>query len=148
MLKREVSVIIILMPIILLCFIGLCYCGDEREFIPWDYNNQKGEENVNQNNNDISSPMAFLLMKGITIFQEYISVVDGDRCPMKPTCSTYALYAIKKHGFLIGAMMTADRLIHESDEIRYAPAIIQGERVRFHDPVGNNDFWFDKDKLH
>jgi hypothetical protein len=119
---------------------------DEREFIPWDYNNQKGEENVNQNNNDISSPMAFLLMKGITIFQEYISVVDGDRCPMKPTCSTYALQAIKKHGFFIGAMMTADRLIHESDEIRYAPAIIQGESVRFHDPVSNNDFWFDKDK--
>jgi hypothetical protein len=148
MLKREVSVIIILMPIILLCYIGLCYGGDEKEFIPWDYNNQKGEENVNQNNNDISSPMAFLLMKGITLFQDYISPVDGDRCPMKPTCSAYALYAMKKHGFFIGAMMTADRLIHESDEIRYAPAIIQGESVRFYDPVSNNDFWFDKDRRH
>jgi hypothetical protein len=147
MLKREVSVIVILIPIILLCFIGLCYGGDEQEFIPWDYNNQKGEENVNQNNNDVS-PMAYLLMKGITLFQEYISVVDGDRCPMKPTCSTYALQAIKKHGFFIGAMMTADRLIHESDEIRYAPVIIHDESVRFHDPVSNNDFWFDKDKRH
>jgi len=146
MLKREVSVIVILIPIILLCFTSPCYCGDEREFIPWDYNNQKGEENVNQNNNDISSPMAFFLMKGITIFQDYISVVDGDRCPMMPTCSTYALYAIKKHGFFIGAVMTADRLIHESDEIRYAPAIVHGESVRFHDPVSNNDFWFDKGK--
>jgi hypothetical protein len=44
--------------------------------------------------------------------------------------------------------MTADRLIHESDEIRYAPAIIQGESVRFYDPVSNNDFWFDKDRRH
>jgi len=145
MLKRKVSVIVILIPIILLCFIGLCYCGDEREFIPWDYNNQKGEENVNQENNDIS-PMAYLLMKGIRLFQDYISPVDGDRCPMKPICSAYALQAIKKHGFFIGAIMTADRLIHENDEIRYAPAIIQGESVRFHDPVSNNDFWFDKGK--
>jgi hypothetical protein len=148
MLKRKVSVIVILIPLFLLCCIGLCYGGDEREFIPWDYNDKKGEENGNQNNNEISSPIAFLLMKGIAKFQEYISVVDGDRCPMKPTCSTYALYAIKKHGFFIGAVMTADRLIHESDEIRYAPAIIQGESVSFHDPVSNNDFWFDKDKRH
>ena len=34
MLKREISVIVILIPLFLFCFIGLCYCGDEREFIP------------------------------------------------------------------------------------------------------------------
>jgi len=48
---------------------------------------------------------------GIKEFREYISVVDGDRCQMVPTCSTYSLQAVEKHGFLYGILMTTDRLI-------------------------------------
>jgi hypothetical protein len=77
-------------------------------------------------------------------FQEYISPVDGDRCPSYPTCSQYAQEAIRKHGVLIGLVMTFDRLIHESDETRRAPLIRVHESYRVYDPVENNDFWWSK----
>ncbi len=78
----------------------------------------------------------------IRFFQTFISPVDGDRCPMYPTCSAYGVQAFKKHGPLIGVIMTADRLIHELDEQRYAPLRKFGNRFRFDDPVSNNDFWW------
>jgi len=36
----------------------------------------------------------------IGFFKEYISPVDGDRCPCYPTCAQYSLEVIRKHGFL------------------------------------------------
>jgi len=38
--------------------------------------------------------------------------------------------------------MTADRLIHESNEMDYAPIINKGNKLRYLDPVSNNDFWW------
>jgi hypothetical protein len=80
----------------------------------------------------------------IGIFREYISPVDGDRCPMYPTCSQYSLEAIRKHGVAIGFVMTFDRLMHESDEIRRAPQVKIYDSYRYYDPVENNDFWWNK----
>jgi len=80
----------------------------------------------------------------IGFFQKYISPVDGDRCPSYPTCSQYALEAVRKHGFLMGLVMSSDRLIHESDEIQGAPLIFVHGAYRYYDPVENNDFWWDK----
>jgi len=62
---------------------------------------------------------------------------------MYPTCSSYSLQVIEKHGFFIGIVMTADRLIHESNEMDYAPIINTGNKLRYFDPVSNNDFWWD-----
>ncbi len=80
----------------------------------------------------------------IGIFRTYISPVDGDRCPSYPTCSQYSLEAIRKHGALVGLVMTFDRLIHESDEIRIAPPVKVYDIYRSYDPVENNDFWWKK----
>ena len=82
--------------------------------------------------------------KIVRIFQEYISPVDGDRCPCYPTCSQYSVEAVRKHGVLIGIMMTFDRLIHESNEIRQAPLVKIYDAYRYYDPVENNDFWWNK----
>jgi len=80
----------------------------------------------------------------LRFFQKYISPVDGDRCPCYPTCSQYSVEAIRKHGVLMGLVITFDRLIHESDEIRQAPMIKIYGSYRYYDPVENNDFWWDK----
>jgi putative membrane protein insertion efficiency factor len=80
----------------------------------------------------------------VKFYQKYISPVDGDRCPMYPTCSQYSLQAMHKHGPLIGIVMTADRLMHEADERDFVPARKVGNRYRFIDPVENNDFWWYK----
>ncbi|NIQ95790.1 MAG: membrane protein insertion efficiency factor YidD [Desulfuromonadales bacterium] len=84
-----------------------------------------------------------VLRYGVRFFQKYISPVDGPRCPMAPTCSAYALQALDKHGPVIGTMMTVDRLFHESDPREHRHPVNSGGRIRFYDPLENNDFWFD-----
>lgn len=82
----------------------------------------------------------FSLLLGL--YKNYISPLDGDRCPMQPNCSHYASQAIRKHGLLIGIVMTADRLMHEADERNYRPAVRAGNRYLVPDPLHNNDFWW------
>lgn len=83
-----------------------------------------------------------LLRGGIRFFQKYISPVDGPRCPMVPTCSAYALQALDKHGPVLGTMLTVDRLLHETDRREHRHPVQTGGKVRYRDPLENNDFWF------
>ena len=73
---------------------------------------------------------------------QYISPVDGSRCPSEPTCSSYSAQAFRKHGFVMGWLMTVDRLIHESDEDKVSPVVIRDGKGKIIDPVENNDFWW------
>ncbi|ETR72366.1 MAG: hypothetical protein OMM_07540, partial [Candidatus Magnetoglobus multicellularis str. Araruama] len=84
------------------------------------------------------SPASFF----VRFYQRFISVFDGDRCPMYPTCSQYSLQCFKKHGFLMGWIMTCDRLLHEPDEMQLAPVVIINGQARFFDPVQSNDQWW------
>lgn len=87
------------------------------------------------------SPLSIFLDGSVRFFQTFVSPVDGDRCGMYPTCSTYSRQSIKKYGAIKGFIMTADRLIHEGDEWRFAPLIRRGRSISYYDPVENNDFW-------
>lgn len=78
----------------------------------------------------------------IRLHQKFITHVDGERCPMYPTCSSYSVQAFRKHGPVIGVVMTADRLLHEMDEQRFVPLRRVGDRFRYIDPVSENDFWW------
>ena len=132
----------ILIIVSFIVFCGPCPAVAQPLFDPWDFN----DPFVSAPSPDVKkaslSPPAQLLRLGIQGFRKYVSAVDGDRCPMTPTCSAYSLQAIEMHGFIVGVLMTADRLIHEMDETALAPAVmVQGE-TRFSDPVGANDFWW------
>ena len=85
------------------------------------------------------------LRSGVRFFQRFISPVDGPRCPMYPTCSAYALQALGKHGPLIGAFATVDRLLHESGPAFRQHPVKKGDRIRFLDRLQENDFWFAAD---
>ena len=79
----------------------------------------------------------------VSFYRNHISAVDGDRCPSFPSCSSYSVQAIKKHGFSIGWMMTVDRLIHEGKtEASVSPLIYDRGKWKIYDPVENNDFWW------
>jgi len=81
----------------------------------------------------------------VSIYRDHISAVDADRCPSLPSCSSYSIKAIKKHGFVIGWMMTVDRLIHEgSEEAVVSPVVFSKGKWKIYDPVKNNDFWWYK----
>jgi putative membrane protein insertion efficiency factor len=117
-----------------------CYGADNNPFEPWDYN-------LIDKPATYEDPVSFssrFLLNSVKFYQEYISPVRGGQCPMYPSCSAYSIQAIKKHGFFIGIMMTADRLIHESNEMDFAPPVEGEDGLRFYDPVENNDFWWYK----
>ena len=79
----------------------------------------------------------------IGFFRRILSKADGDRCSMYPSCSTYAMESLRKHGALVGWIMIKDRLLRcGHDEVRLAPTIRSGQRRRAYDPVSDNDFWW------
>ncbi len=79
----------------------------------------------------------------ISFYQKYISPVDGDRCPMYPSCSKYFRKAVKKHGWIKGWIMGMDRIVRcGRDEVHLSPKIWKNGRAYTYDPVKNNDFWW------
>ncbi len=83
---------------------------------------------------------------GLRFYQKFVSPIDGDKCGMYPTCSGYSARAIRKHGAVLGVMLTVDRMFHEGTEQHRAPLIEKYGVVRYYDPVENNDFWFTDEK--
>ena len=75
-------------------------------------------------------------------YQKVISPIDGDRCPMYPSCSQYAKDSIQKHGVVLGWIMSMDRLVRcGRDEKKISPSLYIGNKKYIYDPVENNDFW-------
>ncbi len=79
----------------------------------------------------------------VNLYRDHISPIDGDRCPSLPTCSSYSVQSMEKHGFFLGWMMTVDRLLHEGqEETKVSPVVYYEGKWRVFDPVQNNDFWW------
>jgi len=78
----------------------------------------------------------------IHFYQEYLSGADGHRCPMTPSCSNYAVQAVRRHGALLGWIMACDRLMRcGRDELKLSPSKMTRQGIRTRDPLDNNDFW-------
>lgn len=79
----------------------------------------------------------------VKLYQEHISGIDGNRCPMYPHCSRYCAEAIQKHGFPLGWIMSCDRLLRcGRDEVALSSHVrIHGHEFTF-DPVSANDSWW------
>lgn len=125
--------------------IVLSYAFDKNVFDPWEFNNARPSEKVIGEKEGIS-PLANLFIQGVRFYQRFMSPVKAHSCPMYPSCSAYSIEAIKKHGALVGFVMTADRLIHESNEMDHAPLFLDGNTAKYYDPVSNNDFWWHNEK--
>lgn len=102
---------------------------------PWE---EYGAENTFKQGYDGFNPLRSL----VRVHRNYISPIDGKTCPMYPSCSEYSLLCFEKHGFFVGWVMTCDRLLHETDEIRKAPVVYINGLERSYDPIENNDFWW------
>jgi len=88
------------------------------------------------------TPSQALMTAPVRFFQIFLSAADGDRCPMTPSCSGYALQAIQRHGAVKGWIMTCDRLLRcGHDELTHSPSVITPRGIRCLDPVSNNDLW-------
>ena len=47
----------------------------------------------------------------IRSYKKYLSPLKKTKCPYTPTCSTYGLEAIEKHGVLKGSLLTIWRVL-------------------------------------
>lgn len=134
------SIIFVALFVSLFCPAGIVF-GDA--FDPWFFQNPESVTGENFKASGLS-PAAAAFIRTVRFFQENISEVDGDRCMMHPSCSSYGILAVQKHGFIAGWIMTVDRIIHENNEMDTADIMGSGDEARFHDSVENNDFWWYK----
>ena len=77
-------------------------------------------------------------------YQQVLSPIDGPRCSHRPTCSLYAIQAMKKHP-LVGPFMALDRLWRagDSSSIRPLGLLLTPEgQLYYRDPLEESDFWF------
>ena len=76
----------------------------------------------------------------ISLFQKYISPVDGAKCNFYPSCSAYSRECINKWGLSRGIIMSADRLMrcHSCASSDNYP---QKNHNKFWDPPDENNFW-------
>jgi len=78
----------------------------------------------------------------VRFYQRFLGHSWGRQCAYHPSCSEYALLAVRKHGAFLGSIMAFDRLQHESDEARHASWIPAGGFMKVYDPLENNDYWW------
>jgi hypothetical protein len=112
-------------------------------FVPWNFKVHSPETIENEPGSISTMTPSGLLLQSVRIFSRYISQVDGNRCQIYPSCAAYSYEAIKTYGFILGIVLTADRLIHETDEIDVAPLIKIRNRYWPFDPLCHNTFWWD-----
>ena len=53
----------------------------------------------------------YLLIIPIKLYQLILSPLLGPSCRFKPSCSTYAIEALEKHGPIYGAWLVLNRLV-------------------------------------
>ncbi len=56
-----------------------------------------------------TSDLQFVLSGLFLFYKEFVSSQDASSCSFTPSCSEYALIAIKKQGFVVGSMNFFDR---------------------------------------
>ena len=71
---------------------------------------------------------------------DHLSPVRAGECPMYPSCSEYSRLSMERYGALKGWIMTMDRLMRcGRDETKSAPRIWVRGKMKYYDPVENND---------
>src|SRR5512145_1521224 len=58
-----------------------------------------------------TSAPRLVLLGTLTLFQRYLSPIDGERCGFAPSCSAFAREAVGRRGAVEGVLATADRLM-------------------------------------
>ena len=68
-------------------------------------------------------PLAAVLLFLLAVYRGLISPLLGPRCRYVPTCSSYAVEAVQRHGALRGSWLTLKRLLrcHPFAEGGYDP---------------------------
>ncbi|MBA2662371.1 MAG: membrane protein insertion efficiency factor YidD [Bradymonadaceae bacterium] len=109
---------------------------DDPSFERWDQSRRQRQAS--------SARPAAIFDVAYRLYSRYLTQVDGPRCEHRPTCSRYAHEALQKHGFVLGSMLTIDRLMraNRSSVLRQLPIDkVEDGQIYYRDPVEHNDFF-------
>jgi hypothetical protein len=89
-----------------------------------------------------ATPDTFLYLS-YEFYGRVLSPVDGVTCLHKPSCSRYALDAVRRYPVL-GFLLAVDRLWRTTDSsaVRRLPLVRDGEYFFFFDPLEESDAWY------
>jgi putative membrane protein insertion efficiency factor len=68
----------------------------------------------------------------VRFYQNVISPIKGENCRMYPSCSHFAIEALKVHG-LRGILMSSDRLHRCGHDLKFYQRMIVDDRVLYRD---------------
>lgn len=132
----------LVITISLLLFISLLLVIGESKANPLAYQPLHARQLPSIEQNPPGQGAAGVLLAALAFWNSYLSPIDGERCPLYPSCATYARQAIHKHGGLLGGWMTIDRLLHERSEISSGELITSTKKKSYVvDRLSMNDFW-------
>lgn len=88
-------------------------------------------------------PPAHFFWLPFRFYNRFVSPIQGARCSHRPTCSGYAIGAVRRHGTVLGLWLTVDRLMlgGHSSRLRPLPMIVTDAGPRFLDPLDDALFW-------
>lgn len=92
------------------------------------------------------APFRLIIEPGLAAYRAGPSRLMLSSCPSWPTCSAYAKQAWADHGFYLGTLLAADRLIHEQGRLQEGPWVLAGGRLKVFDPLIANTFWWQERK--
>jgi len=122
-----------------------CLWGQD-SFTPWVFDRAALQHAEHHSQSEVVQGMEGVILQAARSVLQAISRVDGDRCPMVPTCSSYALQAFQKHGFGVGYIMTCDRLMRcGGSDTAWVPIVDTVEGSGYLDRIADNDFWWFKE---
>ena len=77
----------------------------------------------------------------LSFWRKGLSPLDGQRGDLAPATSLYSVEAFKRHGVVLGFVLTAERLIHEPDVVGQVPWFEEGGRRFYLDSLSDNTWW-------
>ncbi len=139
---KTIGVLILLFSCVGAVFSPTCLWGKD-SFTPWAFNRTALHQTEHHSASEEGQGTEGVILQAARIVLQAISRVDGDRCPMVPTCSAYALQAFQKHGFCVGYIMTCDRLMRcGGNDTAWVPIVDTVQGSGYLDRIADNDFWW------
>ena len=104
---------------------------------PWGYAAQTEEPPSAIASPGAASPARVSFDMLMLVYKRVVSPVAGKHCPMYPSCSSYAVDAVREHGTVVGLLMAFDRLHRCGHDLRFYELVYVEGRLLRYDPVSN-----------
>lgn len=79
----------------------------------------------------------------VRFYQDHLRTFRGSGvCPSHPSCSEYAIQAMRTHGAVLGTFMQVDRFFREFTTAGAPPFVWRDGQKLHYDPVKANDYWW------